>query len=50
MRRKAEALARARRQIHITALLEGWLFVHVPATFALLAALAVHIVSVFLYW
>lgn len=50
MRRKAEALARARIQIHITALLEGWLFVHVPSTFALLAALVAHIASVFLYW
>jgi hypothetical protein len=50
MRRKADALALARRQIHITALLEAWLFVHVPATFALLAALTAHIVSVFLYW
>jgi len=50
MRRKAEALVRARRQIHITALLEAWLFVHVPATFALLAALVAHIASVFLYW
>jgi hypothetical protein len=50
MRRKAEVLARARRQMHITALLEAWLFVHIPATFALLAALTVHIVSVFLYW
>lgn len=50
MRRKAEALARARTQIHITALLEGWLFVHVPSTFALLAALVAHILSVFLYW
>ena len=50
MRRKAEALVRARRQIHITALLEAWLFVHVPATFALLAALTAHIASVFLYW
>ena len=50
MERKAEALALARRQMHITALLEAWLFVHVPATFALLAALTVHIVSVFAYW
>ena len=50
MRRKAEVLARARRQMHITALLEAWLFIHIPATFALLAALTVHIVSVFLYW
>jgi hypothetical protein len=50
MRRKADALALARRQMHITAMLEAWLFVHVPATFALLAALTAHIVSVFLYW
>jgi hypothetical protein len=50
MRRKAEVLALARRQIHITAMLEAWLFIHVPATFALLAALTAHIVSVFLYW
>ncbi|WP_394762599.1 hypothetical protein [Phenylobacterium sp.] len=50
MRDKADALAQARKQIHITALLEGWLFVHVPSTFALLAALVAHIVSVFLYW
>jgi hypothetical protein len=50
MQRKADALALARRQMHITAMLEAWLFVHVPATFALLAALTAHIVSVFLYW
>jgi hypothetical protein len=50
MQRKADALALARRQMHITALLEAWLFIHVPATFALLAALSVHVVSVFLYW
>ena len=50
LERKVAALGLARRQIHITALLEVWLFVHVPATFALLAALTAHIVSVFLYW
>jgi hypothetical protein len=50
LRRKAEALGQARRQMHITALLEAWLFVHIPATFALLAALTAHIISVFLYW
>jgi len=50
LKRKVDALALARRQIHITALLEAWLFVHVPATFALLAALTAHIASVFLYW
>ena len=32
------------------ALLEFWLYVHVPATFALIAALMAHIISVFFYW
>ncbi len=50
MTQKADALALARRQMGITALLEAWLFVHIPATFALLAALIAHIVSVFAYW
>ena len=50
MQQKAEVLALARRQMQITAFLEGWLFVHIPATFALLAALTAHIVSVFTYW
>ena len=31
-------------------LLEVWLYVHVPVTFALIAALTAHIVSVFYYW
>ncbi len=50
MQQKVEALALARRQMRITALLEAWLFVHIPTTFALLAALIAHIVSVFAYW
>jgi hypothetical protein len=50
LREKAEGLALARRQMQITALLEAWLFIHIPATFALLAALVAHIVSVFIYW
>ena len=50
MTQKSDALALARRQMRITALLEAWLFVHIPATFALLAALIAHIVSVFAYW
>ncbi|WP_293676484.1 hypothetical protein [uncultured Phenylobacterium sp.] len=50
MQQKAEVLALARRQMQITAFLEGWLFVHIPATFALLAALTAHIASVFAYW
>jgi len=48
--RKAAALARIRGAMRIRALLEVWLYVHVPVTFALIAALAVHIISVFFYW
>jgi len=50
MEQKRDVLGLARRQMQITAVLEGWLFVHIPATFALLAALTAHIVSVFTYW
>jgi hypothetical protein len=50
LERKGAALMRIRRQMKLRALLEVWLFVHVPITFALIAALAVHIVSVFFYW
>jgi hypothetical protein len=50
LERKAAALARIRHHLRIKALLEIWLYVHVPVTFALLAALAAHIVSVFFYW
>jgi len=50
MEQKADVLGLARRQMQITAILEGWLFVHIPATFGLLAALTAHIVSVFTYW
>ena len=50
MQQKAQVLALARKQMQITAFLEGWLFVHIPVTFALLAALTAHIVSVFTYW
>jgi hypothetical protein len=31
-------------------MLEIWLYLHVPLTFALIAALVAHIVSVFFYW
>jgi hypothetical protein len=50
MARKAAALGRIRRHLHLKALLEVWLFVHVPVTFAAIAALAAHVVSVFFYW
>jgi len=48
--RKLELLQRVRRDIQYKALMEIWLYIHVPVTFALLAALAAHILSVFFYW
>jgi hypothetical protein len=50
LQRKDAVLSRIRQQMRIRALLEIWLYVHVPMTFALIAALAAHIVSVFFYW
>ncbi|WP_284124978.1 hypothetical protein [Parerythrobacter aestuarii] len=50
LRRRAAQLGQIRRQLRTKALLEVWLFVHVPATIALLAALTAHVVSVFYYW
>ena len=50
LEKKAAALQRLRGYIRRRALLEVWLFVHIPLTFALLAALTAHIVSVFFYW
>lgn len=50
LERKEAALAQARRHIALKAQLELWLYIHVPATLALLAALTAHILSVFLYW
>jgi hypothetical protein len=50
LERKSAALGRIRRHLRIRALLEIWLYVHVPLTFATIAALAAHIVSVFFYW
>jgi len=49
IRRKAQ-LDRLRRQMRLRGLLEAWLYIHVPLTIALLAALTAHIVSVFYYW
>jgi hypothetical protein len=50
LKQKREALARMRRYVRIRFLLELWLFMHVPLTFAMLAAVTTHIVSVFFYW
>ena len=50
LQRRLSHLQRMRRQMRIRGLLEVWLYVHVPLTFALLGALAAHIISVFVYW
>jgi hypothetical protein len=50
LERKEAALAQARRHIRMKTQLELWLYIHVPVTVALLAALLAHIISVFLYW
>jgi hypothetical protein len=44
---KAGLVARLRRDIRYKALMDVWLYLHVPLTFALLAALIAHIVSIF---
>ena len=48
--RKKAILARTRKHLQLKAMLEIWLYLHVPLTFALIAALIAHIVSVFFYW
>ena len=48
-RRQAQ-LEQIRRHMKYKALLEVWLFVHIPATILLIAALTAHVVSVFYYW
>lgn len=50
LERKGAMLDRVRRHLKLKALLEAWLYIHVPMTFALIAALSAHIVSVFFYW
>ena len=50
LERKAAALQRVRGYVRRRALLEIWLYVHVPLTFVLIAALLAHVVSVFFYW
>ena len=46
----ATATDRVRRDLQYRALMQVWLYVHVPLSFALLAALTAHIISVFYFW
>jgi len=48
--KKNELVQRARRDVQYKALMDIWLFFHVPLSFALLAALSAHVVSIFFYW
>jgi hypothetical protein len=48
--RRQSQLDRMRRHLRLKSLLEVWLYVHVPITIALIAALTAHIISVFYYW
>lgn len=48
--RQNELLGQARRDVQFKAIVDVWLFIHVPMTFALLAALLAHVVAVFFYW
>jgi hypothetical protein len=50
LERKAAALQRVRGYVQRRAMLEIWLFIHIPLTFVLIVALVAHIVSVFFYW
>jgi hypothetical protein len=47
---KAQLLARVRRDIRYKAMMDIWLYLHVPLSFALLAALLAHVVVVFYLW
>lgn len=47
---KQALLRRIRADIRIHAILQIWLYVHVPLSFGLLAALITHVISVFVYW
>lgn len=50
LHKRSAQLAQIRRHMQLRAQLDVWLYVHIPATVALLGALTAHIVSVFFYW
>jgi hypothetical protein len=50
MTRKSVLIDRVRRDLRYRALMEVWLYAHVPLSFALLAALIAHVVAVFYFW
>lgn len=48
--RKAEIASRLRKDLRFKALMDVWLWLHVPMTLALIASLAAHVLIVFFYW
>ncbi len=48
--RKKALATKVARDMQYQAMMEIWLYIHVPLSFALLAALIAHIVSSFFYW
>lgn len=50
LRKREAQLDQIRRHLRLRAMLEVWLYIHVPVTIALLGALTAHVVSVFYYW
>jgi hypothetical protein len=47
---KAVLQKKLRRDLQLKAFMDIWLYLHVPLSFALLASLIAHVVSVFFYW
>ena len=50
LRNKRQLLRQLGEDLRLQAKMEIWLYLHVPLTAALLMALLVHIITVFLYW
>lgn len=50
MVRKQALVQRAREEVMYRARMRFWLYIHVPLSLAMLAALVAHVVSVFFYW
>ena len=50
LRNKRQILRQLREDLRLQATMEIWLYLHVPLTAALLMALLIHIIVVFLYW
>jgi hypothetical protein len=50
MTRRHDLVQRLRGDVRYHALMKAWLYLHVPLSIALLAALVIHVIVVFFYW